>query len=112
MRSKNGSGININWLLDSNNKQISRFIEIRQCDLTANAGPGLEISSKKYSAHNIKIIIENNNIYRNLREGILIESLALSHLTLTCNEIRKNECDNLRIHQVHHKSNKKYAFLI
>lgn len=72
MRSKTDSGISIKWLSDSSNKEISRMIDIRQNDITANFGSGIEILSNHYSAHNIKINIAGNNINRNLKEGILI----------------------------------------
>jgi hypothetical protein len=57
MRSKTASGLSINWLSDSNNKNISRIIDISHCDFTANAFAGIEIIGRQYAAHNIKISI-------------------------------------------------------
>ena len=71
---------------------------------------GIEIQGNFYAAHNIKINISRNFIYRNKREGLLLANLALSDIKITANEFQKNEGDNLKITSVHHKANKRYVF--
>ena len=56
--------------------------------------------------------ISKNCIYRNKKEGVLIQNLAVTAILLYGNEITKNESDNLKIAHVHHKVNKRYAFRV
>ena len=102
--------MNIRWLSDSIDKEISRVIDIKQNDFGFNYSCGIEIQGNVYSAHNLKIEIAKNFIYRNKKEGLLISNLAATAILIHGNEMSKNEGDNLKIAHVHHKANKKYAF--
>ena len=72
----------------------------------------MEIQGNSYSAHNLKIEISKNYFYKNLKEGLLIQNLALTDLLIYGNEFLRNEGDNLKMMNVHHKSNKRYQFKI
>lgn len=58
---------------------------------------------------NVKIDIVGNLIYKNKESGITVRNLALCSLNMVSNEILKNEGDNLRINNVHHKANEKFG---
>lgn len=64
--------MNIRWLSDSIDKHTSRVIDIQQNDFGFNQYCGVEIQGNAYSAHNLKIDISKNCIYRNKKEGLLI----------------------------------------
>ena len=72
IRTQINSGVNIRWLSDSIDKHTSRVIDIQQNDFGFNQYCGVEIQGNAYSAHNLKIDISKNCIYRNKKEGLLI----------------------------------------
>lgn len=73
---------------------------------------GVEIQGNVYSAHNVKIDISQNCIYRNKKEGLLIQNLAVTAILLYGNEFSKNEGDNLKMVHVHHKVNRSHEFRV
>ena len=86
IRTQINSGLNIRWLSDSIEKHKSRIIDIKQNDFGVNYYCGIEIQGNCYSAHNIKINVSRNYIYRNKKEGMLLAQLALSAVTINGNE--------------------------
>lgn len=88
------------------------MIDIQQCDVGQNYSCGIEIQGNKYAAHNLKIEISKNCIYKNKKEGLLIQNLACTAALLYGNELSKNEGDNLKVQHLHNKVNKRYAFRI
>ena len=72
IRTQINSGLNIRWLSDSIDKHISRIIDISQNDFGLNYYCGIEIQGNYYSAHNIKVNISRNFIYRNKKEGVFV----------------------------------------
>ena len=110
IRTQINSGVNIRWLSDSIDKHISRVIDIQQNDFGLNYCCGIEIQGNIYAAHNLKIDISKNFIYRNKKEGLLIQNLAATAILLYGNEVSKNESDNIKISHVHHKASKRNSF--
>lgn len=60
----------------------------------------------QFSAHNLKILIQDNTIKKNGMTGLRISNLIINDLQISTNDFYKNEYGAVKLTQVHQKSNK------
>lgn len=106
--SKSGkAGVNIKWLQHSNYSSVTRKIFMKSNAFLTNGTSALHISSlNKFSAHNLKIYINNNKIQNNRKDGIFLSKMAITDLEISENEFNNNVGSGMWIEHIHHKSNK------
>ena len=51
-------------------------------------------------------------MYRNKKEGLLIQNLVVTAILIYGNEFSKNEGDNLKMTHVHNKVNRSHEFRV
>jgi hypothetical protein len=101
------NAISIEWLKTSNRNEILRNIIISGNDIKSTGKDGVLIQSyHHFSAHNLRIIIKDNDIQKCMGEGLAIKNLAISTLDILSNNISKNQSNGIHLSQVHQKSNK------
>ena len=106
----NLSGVLVEWLEHSSQNEKCRVVQINGNEIYGvclEAGAAIQVSSKpEFSAHNLKIKIEQNKIYKCKGEGIRIQDLAINNLQILRNEVFIMGSHCMTIKQVHQKSNK------
>ena len=100
--SKCGSSAILNeWLSQSDLKLQSRSIKILENEIFQNMGPGIEVTSEAFSAHNIKFSILRNKIVNNKGDGISMSNLAITDLKIVENDVSHNFASAISLKSVH-----------
>ena len=110
MNDKKMNDLDGDWLEHSSQNEKCRVVQINGNEIYGvclEAGAAIQVSSKpEFSAHNLKIKIEQNKIYKCKGEGIRIQDLAINNLQILRNEVFIMGSHCMTIKQVHQKSNK------
>ena len=81
----------IEWLRTSNRNEVLRNVIIQGNDIKNTGKDGVVVQSyHHFSAHNLRVIVKDNDIQKCLGEGLAIKNLAIAQLEIVGNNICRN----------------------